>query len=545
MGQSRDANSIPHLQRTIGNQAVQRRLEADSMNVKIDSAMDNACFGHEQGAYRATEQVMRMPEPIVGGSEPKERSTQTIHGSDWALSSQERSFFEPRFGHDFSQVRIHADTKSAQLADALNADAFTVGRDIYFGTGRYQPGSPTGQRLLAHELAHVVQQRASTAMAAPPAVSQHGDCAEREADRAAKAPLAGRPTCLAPGSEPPTIHRQPRQPRRADRFLPNERQSLRRLGRGELNELIDQIIADGNFHRVRQETIDGVEHIWEVKTEIVELSEREQFEGASFGGAVKPEETILEEGGKRVRHRLGYILRGGSASTLESALHELIHLRIMIDRRLPEAKRSSFYKEYAQLAEMTEVLPSASFGESGTISQKSSYGALPLVTGAWEKLKIVLGKIEAIRSFVAAQDTKVVAAFANDPELTPAALIEFITHEKYVTQTAARAVSGNAPSNEIVATRYARSVAAKFERHLSEQTRTERIAKSPVGSKLKRELVDGLRLAIQRLYDALDQSLSEAREFEKSPPSPPPDMPAPRIYESRPLGIGGEPIPLP
>ena len=65
---------------------------------------------------------------------------------------------EARFGHDFSQVRIHADGKAAESAQAVNARAFTVGRDVVFGSGEYAPGSPQGQRLLAHELVHVVQQ---------------------------------------------------------------------------------------------------------------------------------------------------------------------------------------------------------------------------------------------------------------------------------------------------------------------------------------------------------------------------------------------------
>jgi LysM repeat protein len=69
-----------------------------------------------------------------------------------------RAFMEPRFGHDFSQVRIHADAKAAESARAVNALAYTVGRDVVFGAARYEPGTEAGRRLLAHELAHVVQQ---------------------------------------------------------------------------------------------------------------------------------------------------------------------------------------------------------------------------------------------------------------------------------------------------------------------------------------------------------------------------------------------------
>ncbi|HFD39748.1 MAG TPA: DUF4157 domain-containing protein [Anaerolineae bacterium] len=74
------------------------------------------------------------------------------------LSPAQRNYFEPRFGFDFSAVRIHADQRAAQAADAVDARAFTLGRDIAFAAGQYQPQSSAGRQLLAHELTHVVQQ---------------------------------------------------------------------------------------------------------------------------------------------------------------------------------------------------------------------------------------------------------------------------------------------------------------------------------------------------------------------------------------------------
>jgi lysozyme family protein len=77
-----------------------------------------------------------------------------------------RNFFEPRFGYDFSHVRIHTDARAAASARAVNALAYTVGRNIAFGDGRYTPETLEGKRLLAHELTHVVQQlgRGNSAM---------------------------------------------------------------------------------------------------------------------------------------------------------------------------------------------------------------------------------------------------------------------------------------------------------------------------------------------------------------------------------------------
>jgi hypothetical protein len=69
-----------------------------------------------------------------------------------------RAFMESRFGHDFSQVRVHTDAKAAESAQAVNALAYTVGPHIAFSLGRYSPQSAAGRQLLAHELTHVAQQ---------------------------------------------------------------------------------------------------------------------------------------------------------------------------------------------------------------------------------------------------------------------------------------------------------------------------------------------------------------------------------------------------
>ncbi len=74
------------------------------------------------------------------------------------------AFMEPRFGHDFSGVRVHNDARAAESARAVNALAYTVGRDVVFGAGQYAPHSRAGQRLLAHELTHTIQQLAGVSL---------------------------------------------------------------------------------------------------------------------------------------------------------------------------------------------------------------------------------------------------------------------------------------------------------------------------------------------------------------------------------------------
>jgi hypothetical protein len=75
------------------------------------------------------------------------------------LEAGVRAFFEPRLGHDLGGVRVHVGAHAARSADAVNALAYTVGQDIVFGAGRYDPSSNAGRGLLGHELAHVLQQR--------------------------------------------------------------------------------------------------------------------------------------------------------------------------------------------------------------------------------------------------------------------------------------------------------------------------------------------------------------------------------------------------
>lgn len=84
---------------------------------------------------------------------------EVISSPGQSLDNQTRTFFESRIGYDFGQVRVHTDEKAARSAGMVNALAYTVGKDVVFGPGQYNPGTEGGKRLLAHELTHVMQQR--------------------------------------------------------------------------------------------------------------------------------------------------------------------------------------------------------------------------------------------------------------------------------------------------------------------------------------------------------------------------------------------------
>ncbi|QQO57353.1 MAG: DUF4157 domain-containing protein [Thiohalocapsa sp. PB-PSB1] len=90
----------------------------------------------------------------------EERIRQLMQGGGRPLDKETREHFEPRFGADFSQVRVHDDAEAAQIAGQMNSRAFTQGSHIFFGRGQYQPQTSAGRDLLAHELTHTIQQGA-------------------------------------------------------------------------------------------------------------------------------------------------------------------------------------------------------------------------------------------------------------------------------------------------------------------------------------------------------------------------------------------------
>ena len=182
---------LPHdnLQSTLGNQAVLRLIQT---KLTVSNPNDK----YEQEADRLSELVMRKPTaaaPRACGCDPSSSSggecaeckakekpavstvqrkpvssemnavdapsaEQVLQSTGQPLDRATRAFMEPRFGHDFSEVRVHTSQPAAESASALQARAYTHGRDIVFGVNQYQPQSHEGQALLAHELSHVIQQ---------------------------------------------------------------------------------------------------------------------------------------------------------------------------------------------------------------------------------------------------------------------------------------------------------------------------------------------------------------------------------------------------
>ena len=143
---------IMQLQRTIGNQAVQRMLHADAERLEA---------GHDSESSAPVVQAKNENGAVSNALNDKITSSQ---GSGSEMDRNTQAFMENRFGTDFSGVRIHADGEAVQMSRELRAEAFTVGRDIYFNSGKYSPGTDGGNHLLAHELTHTIQQGYSQAV---------------------------------------------------------------------------------------------------------------------------------------------------------------------------------------------------------------------------------------------------------------------------------------------------------------------------------------------------------------------------------------------
>jgi len=155
-----------------------------------------ACADDEHGQNGSDTPLHRSTSAPGVGSPPQvtpaiAARVTALPGSGQALPAAAQAYFAPRFGFDFSGVRIHTDAEATMTARQLQARAFTVGRDIVFGAGEYAPHSRPGMRLLAHELAHVVQQAPGVARAAIQRAADDGAAgaaAAADASAAADAP---------------------------------------------------------------------------------------------------------------------------------------------------------------------------------------------------------------------------------------------------------------------------------------------------------------------------------------------------------------------
>lgn len=182
------------LQRSIGNQAVMRlvtnqarscdasgtgadRLAQNFARIPVSAGpalrtqpelmVNSPGDAYEQEADRVARMQMKASGPESAGCiEAPPIVAEVLRSPGQPLDAATRAFMEPRFGWDFSRVRVHTDEKAAESSRAVQAKAYTVGSNVVFAAGEYAPGTNEGQRLLGHELAHVAQQVGSPGVGA-------------------------------------------------------------------------------------------------------------------------------------------------------------------------------------------------------------------------------------------------------------------------------------------------------------------------------------------------------------------------------------------
>ena len=191
---SSNAFDFSMAQQSAGNLAVQLLFRSGVLQAKLTVSQPGDT--DEEEADRVAGCIMRMPDPAStepcpawsAGAQPcpecpeqppsqvqrKANGTAGPHqpsvashvignlGAGHPLDKSTRAFFDPRFGYDFSQVRVHTDDQAAQSARRMQARAFTTGQDVVFGAGEFAPHTTKGRALLAHELAHTIQQSMSS-----------------------------------------------------------------------------------------------------------------------------------------------------------------------------------------------------------------------------------------------------------------------------------------------------------------------------------------------------------------------------------------------
>ena len=332
------------LQKTIGNQAVQKLLQSSAIQAKLKISQPNDKY--EQEADRVADQVMRTPDnealhnqeddgliqaksvgdqitPIVQsqsefedeeekpiltkqakGETPQASHTidaqiDSMRGGGQPLPKSVRDFFEPRFGQDFSRTRIHTNVNAAKSAEALNARAFTSGNDIVFDANEYTPSSLDGRRLLAHELTHVVQQNsaggAASVVQMKPKISQRMGMRVVEKEDGTIEVTANRPWSEGSGSSSTVIG------------MAHETPGV------TVDDLIKELVDCGAYkddHHVREGFIQGTRII--VKNgKVLEISVRGKVYKA--GGVHKPDFNYFLKEGAKIFYSAEFGLTSGEA----------------------------------------------------------------------------------------------------------------------------------------------------------------------------------------------------------------------------------------
>ncbi|HWU90871.1 MAG TPA: DUF4157 domain-containing protein [Kofleriaceae bacterium] len=227
--------------------------------------------------------------PSVARRAPLEISS-AIQAPGRPLEPAERVWAEARFGHDFSRIRVHAEGEAATSARELGARAFAVGADLVFAPGEWSPGTERGRRLLAHELAHAVQQGMPGGAMPLGGVPIHENQAlERDADRAADHALDG-------GASAPEVVRAPLG------LSPNVAEKVLRFGAKWLSKRSVKTISKHIARHTRRIAGRAVHSIFKSPRKVKPLVEQAVKEAIELAAKhpTAPAEQVLEGAGLRI-----------------------------------------------------------------------------------------------------------------------------------------------------------------------------------------------------------------------------------------------------
>jgi len=218
--EAQQRQTMTGMQSTHGNQAVLRMLHSPQRVARIPTLRPSqsimlqrkcACGGSSESAGECAECKAKREGALQRrvanqGASPSATNSvppivhDVLRSPGQPLDAGSRAFMEPRFGHDFSQVRVHTDAKAAESARTVNALAYTVGQDVVLGSGQYSPQTSRGRWLLAHELAHTIQQGTSQHF-----LGAEDTTSEHSADLAASSVVLNQRVKVAPVATSPAI----------------------------------------------------------------------------------------------------------------------------------------------------------------------------------------------------------------------------------------------------------------------------------------------------------------------------------------------------
>lgn len=382
----------------------------------------------------------------AGGSTPEPECPpvvdEVLRSPGQPLEASARSFMEQRIGYDLGRVRIHTGPHAAESARQVNALAYTVGHDVVFGDGQYSPGTPPGQRLLAHELAHVVQQGTA-----------------------------------GPGSATPVAKLQRQtggtHPKITLVDVAQLRRRVKRRGNPDISMLIDAFpdsLRNGASFTLPDTVLNGPNPVQGTNLKFILNFEIKPGKPPLFGdvggglGEGTPSTTQAPVTGSPFRsgftlpqatttHRVmlflyeeGLKVPGRRFDPDETLFHELVHLRLLIDKYLPLDRRSATGQKYGR------TLIVATEGENIKAPQVL---AAPKDVAMGPHRRDVLAKIDALRNWFTSHIPR--DKFNPGQVMSNDELLESLVNEKFTNQMANPRIN-----NTTVAENYANSVRDKF-----------------------------------------------------------------------------------